>query len=240
VVRRSETGVLAVEIAWLRAAELPKLSRVEELLAGTGPGAAAAQSSPPRTAAAPRATEPRQERAPAPPARAAAPASTPKPAPPAPTAQTAQPAPPTPPRPEPPPAARPAPPAGDPLQAFLEAVSLRRAPFAALLSEAELALVDGELRIAVPAEDILDARLQQPAYRQMVDEAVAATWGPGFPWRTVRGALRAKPVPAGPAEAPAADRARSAENPQVQAVLDIFGGRVETVEEHGGFREEQP
>ena len=34
IVRRSDTGALAVEIAWLRAAELPKLTRVEELLAG--------------------------------------------------------------------------------------------------------------------------------------------------------------------------------------------------------------
>ena len=34
IVRRSETGALAVEIAWLRAAELPKLTRIEELLAG--------------------------------------------------------------------------------------------------------------------------------------------------------------------------------------------------------------
>lgn len=33
-VRRSEAGALALEIAWLRAAELPKLTRVEELLAG--------------------------------------------------------------------------------------------------------------------------------------------------------------------------------------------------------------
>src|SRR5262249_5387341 len=33
-VRRSEAGALAVEIAWLRAAELPKLTRIEELLAG--------------------------------------------------------------------------------------------------------------------------------------------------------------------------------------------------------------
>jgi DNA polymerase-3 subunit gamma/tau len=235
VVRRSETGVLAVEIAWLRAAELPKLSRVEELLAGAGSGAATPQASPPR-AAAPRAPEPRQERAPAPappaaapPARAAAPVPTPIQAPLAPTAASA------------PQAVRPAAPAGDPMQAFLEAVSLRRAPFAALLSEAELTLVDGELRISVPPEDaLLESRLQQPAYRQVVDDAVAAIWGPGLPWRTVRGALKAKPAPAGPAAAPAADRAQNAENSQVQAVLDIFGGRVETVEEHGSFREEQP
>lgn len=36
-VRRSEAGILAVEIAWLRAAELPKLSRIEEILAGGEP-----------------------------------------------------------------------------------------------------------------------------------------------------------------------------------------------------------
>src|SRR5215210_658864 len=34
LVRRSDSGALAVEIAWLRGAELPKLTRVEELLAG--------------------------------------------------------------------------------------------------------------------------------------------------------------------------------------------------------------
>lgn len=66
VVRRSETGALAIEIAWLRAAELPKLIRVEQLLAGGSLAAAAprpaaaaqrsplppstAQSQPPRSA----------------------------------------------------------------------------------------------------------------------------------------------------------------------------------------------
>src|SRR3954464_13605297 len=37
IVRRSDTGALAVEIAWLRAAELPKLTRIEEILAGLLP-----------------------------------------------------------------------------------------------------------------------------------------------------------------------------------------------------------
>ncbi|HVR29754.1 MAG TPA: DNA polymerase III subunit gamma/tau [Thermoanaerobaculia bacterium] len=40
LVRRSEAPALAVEIAWLRAAELPKLIRIEELLAGGSPAAA--------------------------------------------------------------------------------------------------------------------------------------------------------------------------------------------------------
>jgi DNA polymerase-3 subunit gamma/tau len=223
VVRRSETGVLAVEIAWLRAAELPKLSRVEEILAGTVAGA-------PLTAA-PEAPRPAPRPAPAPP----------QPPPPPPPRQAAPP-PPAPPAPPPRPA-----PAGDPIQAFLEAVSLRKPPFAALLSDAQIALVDGELQIEVPAEDMLETRLQQSAYRQVVDEAVAAVWGPGFVWRTVRGAAKKKETSTangasvvGGASAAGADRSRVAENPQVQAVLDIFGGRVETVEEHGSLREDQP
>jgi hypothetical protein len=67
---------------------------------------------------------------------------------------------------------------------------------------------------------------------------VASVWGPGFAWRTSRGAARKKIEPV--AATPAADRGRIAENPQVQAVLDIFGGKVETVEEHGSSREDQP
>ena len=218
VVRRSDTGALALEIAWLRAAELPKLSRVEELLAGlpatVASPVAAAASAPPRSE---------------------------------------RPAPPPVQRPAPPPAARPVapapviPPSGDPVQAFLEAVSLRKAPFAALLSEADITLSEGELRIAVPAEDsLLESRLQQPVYRQVVEEAIAAVWGPGITWRTVRAAPKPKPEAAalsgGAGGAGGADGAaeRVAENPQVQAVLDIFGGKVETVEEHGSFREDQP
>src|SRR3954454_10617207 len=52
IVRRSDTGALAVEIAWLRAAELPKLTRIEEILAGGLPAAEAAGNA--RPAAAPR------------------------------------------------------------------------------------------------------------------------------------------------------------------------------------------
>jgi DNA polymerase-3 subunit gamma/tau len=46
IVRRSESGALAVEIAWLRAAELPKLTRVEEILAGQVPAQTGPQSAP--------------------------------------------------------------------------------------------------------------------------------------------------------------------------------------------------
>ena len=47
-VRRSELGLLALEIVWLRAAELPKLTRIEDLLSGAPlPTTAAALPSPP-------------------------------------------------------------------------------------------------------------------------------------------------------------------------------------------------
>jgi len=209
VVRRSEAGVLALEIAWLRAAELPKLARVEDILAGVQSAAAPASARPPRTAPGP---------PPPPPSRNSAP-------PPSPPART-EPA-------APPPAS--SAPAGEPVQAFIEAVSRRKAPFAALLAQADVTVRDGELRITVPSEDVLlETRLQQPAYRLVVEESVAAVFGPGVAWRSVRGEpkKKAEPPPAEP------DRARAAENPQVQAVLDIFGGRVETVEEHGSLREE--
>jgi hypothetical protein len=74
----------------------------------------------------------------------------------------------------------------------------------------------------------------------VVEEAISSVWGPGFPWRTARAAAKPKAETANSPETLATDRSRVAENPQVQAVLDIFGGRVETVEEHGSFREDQP
>jgi DNA polymerase-3 subunit gamma/tau len=45
VVRRSESAGLAVEIAWLRAAELPKLIQIERALARSGPSGGAAKAS---------------------------------------------------------------------------------------------------------------------------------------------------------------------------------------------------
>jgi DNA polymerase-3 subunit gamma/tau len=228
VVRRSDTGVLAVEIAWLRAAELPKLTRVEELLAGGG----VAGPPPPRTATTARtATAPAQSARPEP-----APAPRPAPA--------AAPPPPV----ERPPIPQPAaerPPLGhglgeaDQIQTFLDEVSRRKQPLAALLSEADLSLVDGQLQVATAPDDgILETRLQQPANRQIVDDAVAAVWGAGSGWRLARGGAKKVSAPTAAAAATAGPAAGIAENPQVQAVLDIFGGRVEKIEEHGRSREE--
>ena len=220
-VRRSEAGALAVEIAWLRAAELPKLRRVEEILAGGGMGAAAPRPAPARTphplAPSPIPSQP-SGRGGTQPERVEKPqAPVPAPAPAA-----------------PPPAPRNGSASGeDHVQAFLDEVSRRKQPLAAHLSEAdEIAFADGRLTIArMPGDTWLESRLQQSANRQVIDEAVAAVWGAGTSWRTVQGEGRKAAEIQAQASAASAAGAVVSDNPTVQTVLEIFGGRVERVEE---------
>ncbi len=129
-VRRSDAAALALELAWLKAAELPKLIRVEELLAGV---ATAEPPQPARRAAAPAARRPVVE-------------------PPAPTGAAADPVAADPPAADPPP--RPAPsappgarPDGDaaPLRRFREELAIRRPTLAAQLEKARCEWRDGEL-----------------------------------------------------------------------------------------------
>src|SRR5579864_2875342 len=118
IVRRTETGALALEIAWLRAAELPKLVRVEQLLAGGGadpshrptaapaahgapagsasaanPGPARPHRPPNPAAVAPGPAAPSAPAAPPAPARQAPPAAPPKAMQPSPATSTAHAAP---------------------------------------------------------------------------------------------------------------------------------------------------
>jgi DNA polymerase III subunit gamma/tau len=226
IVRRSETGALAVEIAWLRAAELPKLVRIEELLAGGAALPAPGASAPARPAAA----------AP-PPASRPAPAPAPRPAAPPPAA--AAPAP----RPQPvaaPPLRAPAPPVSapmprDPVRAFLEEVSKRRPHLAGYLESAEeIRFEGGRLVIVVPAGDtMLESRLRQDANRQALEESLAVVWGPGTPWKLAAGS-KVDSLPAeqqAPGNGPAAG-----EHPMIQTVLQIFGGEV--VEEQRSLTED--
>ena len=207
-VRRSEVGGLAIEIAWLRAAELPKLTRAEALLGGGGGGEAAKTpapqrrqraAAPPTRTAAPPTPEPSAEPPPpkAEPARAtgseAPVAETTAPAAPAPGA--APPSPPPeeePPLPEPPPElAQPDPAAGngaaddDPgrIQAFLEEVAKRKSALAARLDRTHPRIVDGVLELRIPAEDRSLARaLARGANRGLLDQAVTVVWGEGQRW----------------------------------------------------------
>ncbi|HYN20681.1 MAG TPA: DNA polymerase III subunit gamma/tau [Thermoanaerobaculia bacterium] len=216
MVRRSETGALAVEIAWLRAAELPKLRRVEEILAGGIGTAPVAASLPvtqfaPRPVRAPHPLSPSPISQPAPAGRGGTQAE--KAAAPAKSNGSAS--------------------DGDKIQAFLDEVSRRNQLLAAHLSAAELTFAEGRLTITLPGDAWLETRLQQPGNRQVIEEALAAIWGPGTTWRMIQGEGK-KSDPS--EEESSAASAVVSENPTVQTVLDIFGGRVERVEER--LREE--
>ena len=204
-VRRSDAASLALELAWLRAAELPKLVAIEALLAGDDGAARPAPPAAPaklRAAAAPR---------PAPPAAAV------------PLAPSAQ----------PPSIARAAGATTDALLRFREELSARRPTLAASLGAARLRHADGVLTIELPGDDPLGAKqLERASNRELLGAAAAATFGAGTRLRLVEA------PPAAPGDAVAAPAAPSgdetpspaADDPRVQAVLDIFGGTVATVE----------
>jgi DNA polymerase-3 subunit gamma/tau len=238
-VRRSDTGALAVEIAWLRAAELPKLVRVEEILAGTyQPGAAAPAAARPAVASrpAPAPASPAPQARSAPPPEAAPRAS----APPASEAPSTRPAPrPEPSAPAPAPAASAMPStstgrASDPVTAFKEEIAKRKPNLAGFLDALDKILFeDGKVTLLVPGGDAyLRSRLD--ANRSILEEAAKVIWG-----QATRLEIReSQGTP--PAAVEAVKPARPTEvEPAVQAVLEIFqGSRVEAVEEHGNYTEE--
>lgn len=214
-VRRSETGALAVEIAWLRAAELPKLTRVEELLVAGSvrleavPSAAQRPAPPPRSAASP-----------APPAASRSREAEPAGAAPRRPATTAAPS-------------RPA----DPITAFREEAGKRKQNLGGFLEAAEdLRFDEGRITIFLPSGDAY-SRTRLEAGRALLEEAAAAVWGPGTRLDIVESrkapgdhaAAALKPVP----------MQEVAQIPAVQAVLEIFkGSRIETVEEQGSYTED--
>jgi DNA polymerase-3 subunit gamma/tau len=228
-VRRSDAGALALELAWLRAAELPKLVRLETLLAT---GALSAPTRPTvATARNPPADAPSSE----PPAPAPKPAARAVEAPPAPAPPATPPGPPAPP-PRPAPVAPtavpplPPPPAAEASVArFFEELSTRRPTLAAQLGVAECSFTDGTFEIAYGAADNLVASaLQRATNREVLDAAVAAVFGAAARWRP-RARASDGATPAATVSAPAAPGAASAamlEHPRVQAVLEIFGGSI--------------
>jgi DNA polymerase-3 subunit gamma/tau len=221
IVRRSDTGALAVEIAWLRAAELPKLTRIEEILAGSIPTAEARPAAAPRPASAP-----------APPRRAPEPA--PRPAPPPPAPPRAEAAPPSRPAPATPPApSRPS----DPITAFKEEAARRKPNLGGFLDAAEdIRYEEGRVSILCPQGDsYLKGRLE--ANRAILEEAGTAVWGPGTRVDILEG--RAAPKPTATTEAKPASVQQVEQIPTIQAVLDIFKGKIiEPVEEHGSYTED--
>jgi DNA polymerase-3 subunit gamma/tau len=229
LVRRSEVPGLALEIALLRGAELPKLRRVEELLGGGVASAATRPAAAPHPAPSPsRAPVPSPASATPPPARE--PAASPRAAvsgPASPPARDSSPPPRAPPE-DAAPTHTPHPATGEDVgAALLQAVTRRRQVLAAHLAAAQgMELVAGELRIYRPPGDgVLAAALERNGNRVALEEALAEVCGPGVRWRLLDGAA-APP----PANAPAPAITAAAADPSVQAVLDIFGGTIAAVE----------
>jgi DNA polymerase-3 subunit gamma/tau len=240
-VRRSESGILAVEIAWLRAAELPKLVEIERLLAGqpareepaTRPVRTPApiEDKPPIEVTSPAESAPPDQpqlpaapktRAKAKPKTRAKAKPVPVRDPPPPENETAKKSPSPLPEPVEPP------PAPATVEAFLGFISRRSQALAAHLAGAHrLEHIDGELKICTVVGDTwIRDRLAQEQHRQTLEAAVEATWGKGTAWRLIE------------EEAPPLDQAESqtedqeaADDPTVQTLLDIFGGSVESVED---------
>jgi len=214
IVRRSEIPGLAVEIAWLKAAELPKLIEIEELLGGNEVPAA-------------------PEKSKSKPAVGGVPESEPVADSDAPSDEDAI-------RPE---AAVPVGPAlsKDPKTAFLELVSHRKQPLAARLREAiRLDFVDGELRISIPSGDQwIREPLERENNRALISEVVKEIWGAECQWRIVEiDPDEVPPLKADVALPQATDdtldstrvKATALEHPIVQSALDLFSGTIEAVE----------
>ena len=232
-VRRSEAGVLAVEIAWLRAAELPKLTQIEALLAGGAPPQSAANQ--PRKKPASRrkaAVEPKKKTAPnQTPAEPEAPkisAPVPEEPEPAPSPEPSAPAATEPEHDTPPPEPSAATGGESSIEGFLTEVSRRRQPLAAHLQESlKLDFADGQLSIYTPPRDQWLAKaLARGKNRTILEESLIATWGKGTTWKLLEGnELDQSPSPD---SIPETDDP-ILQHPVVQTALDIFGGTARAI-----------
>ncbi len=243
-VRRSEFALLGLEIAWLRAAELPRVTRIEEFLAGRIPPGRPAPETAARTLPAPppAAREFRSPPVPPPVSEDASPGSS------AASAEVA---------------------GEDPRLAQLLAELRQRNPrFALTFNHARLVFQRGALKIQSAPDPVLESALKQPKNDELLTELVTRLFGPAAAWQLVLArAAAASPAPAsapnpsrgtdprgtdprgtdpreadplgqrlaattpprGPSSpAPAAGTGRSQEHPAVQAVLDIFNTSVQS------------
>ncbi len=266
-VRRSEFALLALELAWLRAAELPKLTRIEELLSprrgvnGTTSGAAPATSaervqSPSKDGTSIKSTTAKDTRpadktakstrTPARDSRDQGPppfetASATKPSAQSTPAQSA-------------PSARSEslpdltnqdetsilkPATGRRIDSFRDQLSSRRQPLAALVESAKLAFEDGQLLVYPQAGDsLLPNALKRKNNAALFDELLREVWGEGTTWT-----LQQAPNPTRSALDPRGSERKATEkaneDSMVKTVLEVFGGNVQNVQ-HYGKRESTP
>jgi DNA polymerase-3 subunit gamma/tau len=231
--RRSRAGRLALEIAWLRGAELPRLTAIEELLTGSPPPArqppaepkpakAADDGSAPASTATRRRPRALPDQAAVVASTAAGPVADPAPEP------AAEPSPPTEAAPEPASAA-------GGVEGFLALVRQRRQVIAAHLADvAGIEFADGCLTLrTAPGDSWLESALRRDANRLAFEECLTETFGAGNRWQILAAQEEAPVATAAPpaAEAVAPPPDPLLHHPTVQAALDVFGGTVEALDD---------
>jgi len=204
-VRRSEFSLVALNLAWLRAAELPDLTRIEHILSG--------QTDIPRpkildTSSLPVPTGPELDAAPSKKRTRTPDQDRPKPN--RPTDSQA-------------------PPQTKPTRVFRELIAEQRQPLAALLESADLSFRANQLEIRPqPGDTLLKAALGRKNNADLVSELTRKLWSPDAAWTITD----AKPDLVKPTK----DRSSSntqkndlKDDPTVNVVLDIFGGKIQSV-----------
>ncbi len=246
IVRRSEFALLALELAWLRAAELPKLTRIEDLLSGNAPAEIPEQRPAPanrsnvRKATArsttatlqrsqdrdSRAHDSHRDPAQATPHAITPPETSPERLTEPPVQQPASPvASNSPPKPGPP-----INPTLNQINAFREAINTRSQPLAALIDPAKLEFEAGQLLIYPPAGDTLvSSALQRKKNAALFDELTQSLYGDNVTW-----AIRETPAESKSKQNTGASLKANAEeaekDPIVRTVLDVFGGNIQTIQ----------
>ncbi|MCP3958569.1 MAG: DNA polymerase III subunit gamma/tau [bacterium] len=232
VVRRSEFAMLALQLAWLRAAELPKLTRIEDLLSGretsgssTGPDTS--QGSGGQGSAAPEPVAPRPASAHR---RAASRPPSPQEAQPAPSLSRGE------------AGTKPVPSVREPradvpravgqegIGRFSRLLGDRRQGLAALFGSAQLAFEGGRLTIQPQAGDVLLAgALKRETNASLVEDLIRQVWGEDAGWTLLAPGPKVEEVDN--EKESKDDKLRQAQDdPTVQAVLDIFGGNIQSVQ----------
>ena len=251
-VRRSEFALLALELAWLRAAELPKLTQVEDLLAGA---AAVASTDRIRDPAARRITvktpaakttvarntasqNPRDRAKPTQPSSKLASPKQPSSKPAPPEQPSSKPAPPE------QPSSKPASPsssstltAEDRIDSFCQRLNTQRQPLAALVESARLVFEDNRLMVyPQPGDSLLPSALKREGNAALFNDITQEVWGKGTQW-VLQAAPEQPTQTAGTSHLSKNERTEEAnKDPMVKTVLEVFGGSIKEVQ-HQGNRE---
>ncbi len=243
-VRRSEFALLALELAWLRAAELPKLTRVEDLLSGTAAvasakrtGTAEKRTHTAKNSTASKNTAARDSREQIPTSSRTTPAPSPSPAQ-SPTSASPESLPDKASRDETPPAEFSA--AGSRADLFREQLNDRRQPLAAMVDSAKLAFKDGQLLVYPEAGDsLLSSALKRENNASLFDELARDVWGEGTTWLLQEAPDESSKPDHSPRASGNEEAKEANKDSMVKTVLEVFGGNIQSVKRHEN-REKTP